>query len=298
MLCNGKCNKIDSIHVFTDIFIAMEAGKTIWEYLDYREMLRDYYELRKSSMPLFSYRMLGNHMGMDASQAFRVLKGELLLPERSIADCVSMLGLKERESEYFELLVRFARARTDRDRKSLFEEILSMRETPEHRLSAKQYRLFAEWHVVAVRALLGTGEFRDDWDLIASCLTPSISPKQAKEAVELLIDLGLVKHVKGVFTLTEKHLSTERTVSNLAVRSFHHETLRLADESLERHPKDQREFGTLTMAIDDVCYRDIADILAECRKQIRKRVDEVKNPDRVVQCNMQVFPMAYKARKQ
>jgi len=275
----------------------MQLPKAIQEYLDYREVLRDFYESRKASLPLFSYRMLGDRLGMDASQAFRVLKGELLLPERSIANCVKMLGLEGGAAEYFELLVRFARAKTDRDRKALFESILARRDTPEHRLTAQQYRLFADWHVVAIRSLLGTGHFGEEWERIANCLTPPITRKQAQEAVELLGELGLVRMGNQGFELTEKHLSTDRTVSSLAVRTFHHETLRLADESLERHPKDQREFGTLTMALDEACYRDITDMLAECRNQIRKRVDEVTNPDRVVQCNMQVFPLAYQAGK-
>jgi uncharacterized protein (TIGR02147 family) len=271
--------------------------KPIQEYLDYREALRDYFEERKTAMPLYSYRMLGNRMGMDSSQAFRVLKGELQLPQRGIKSCTEMLGLDSKGVEYFELLVHFARAKSDRERKMLFERILNLREAPEHMLTAKQYRFFAEWHISAVRALLGSSKYGDDWGQIAAALTPPITRKQAQENVALLCELGLVRKVGAYYELTENHIGTGRDVTSLAVRTFHHEMLRLADESLERHPKNQREFGTLTMAVDEVCYREITDLLAECRRQIRKRVDEVTAPDRVMQLNMQVFPLAFTGEK-
>ena len=268
--------------------------KPIHDYLDYREALRDYYESRKAAMPLFSYRMLGNRLGMDASQAFRVLKGELQLTEKAIAPCAELLGLAGRDAEYFELLVRFARASSDKERKLLFERILDQRGTQDHLLETRQYRFFSEWHVAAVRAMLGVAKFGEDWARLAGCITPGITAEQAQEDVELLEGLGLVaKDAEGHWTLTEEHVTTGRTVSSLAVRTFHHEMLRLGDEALERHPKDQREIGTMAMALDEACYRDVTDMLAECRRQIRNRVAEVKTPDRVVELNMQVFPLAY-----
>lgn len=270
--------------------------KVITEYLDYRELLRDFFEDRKSQYSFYSYRMLGQRLEMDASQAFRVLKGELLLPERCIPLCISLLGLDEKQAEYFELLVHFSRVRSEREKKVLFAKIQDFRETPELILSHKQFRFFAEWYVSAIRALLGCTSIGEEWELIASSITPKITAQQAKEAIKLLLDLELIEMKNGVYELTQRHVSTGREVSSQAVRSYHHEMLRLADESLERHQKTEREIGTLTMAMDLNAYKDVIEIMAECRRQIRKRIDEIDNPDRVMQLNMNLFPLAY-ARK-
>ena len=96
--------------------------KPIQDYLDYREALRDYYDSRKVAMPLYSYRMLGNRLGMDASQAFRVLKGELQLTEKAIVACTDMLDLQGKDADYFELLVHFARASSDKEKKILADD--------------------------------------------------------------------------------------------------------------------------------------------------------------------------------
>ena len=41
---------------------------------DYRDLLKSYYERRKKEMPLYSYRMMGEKLGLDSSFLFRVLQ--------------------------------------------------------------------------------------------------------------------------------------------------------------------------------------------------------------------------------
>ena len=56
--------------------------RPVFEYLDYRDLLKDAYEERKSQLPLFSYRMMAEHLGMDSSYLFRILQKDLHLPSR------------------------------------------------------------------------------------------------------------------------------------------------------------------------------------------------------------------------
>ena len=41
---------------------------------DYRDYLKEYYDRRKSEMPLYSYRMMGDKLGLDSSYLYRVLQ--------------------------------------------------------------------------------------------------------------------------------------------------------------------------------------------------------------------------------
>ena len=47
------------------------------EISDYRDLLKNYYTQRKLDMPLYSYKMMGQKLGLDTSQVFRVLNKEV-----------------------------------------------------------------------------------------------------------------------------------------------------------------------------------------------------------------------------
>jgi len=48
--------------------------RSIFEYLDYRDLLRDAYEERKAVNPAYSYRLFAEALGLYASNVFRVLQ--------------------------------------------------------------------------------------------------------------------------------------------------------------------------------------------------------------------------------
>ena len=47
---------------------------------DYRDFLKEYYDRRKAEMPLYSYRMMGDKLGLDSSYLYRVLQKKQHLP--------------------------------------------------------------------------------------------------------------------------------------------------------------------------------------------------------------------------
>ena len=51
---------------------------------DYRDLLKSYYERRKKEMPLYSYRMMGEKLGLDSSFLFRGLQKNHHLPVHAL----------------------------------------------------------------------------------------------------------------------------------------------------------------------------------------------------------------------
>ena len=84
------------------------------EISDYRDLLKNYYTQRKLDMPLYSYKMMGQKLGLDTSQIFRVLNKELHLPNHSIPLAKDLMDLKGRSGEIFEILVAAAKAKSAR----------------------------------------------------------------------------------------------------------------------------------------------------------------------------------------
>lgn len=102
--------------------------QSVFEYLDYRDYLRDFYEVRKFESSLSTYRMLADFFGMDTANMFRILKGQAHLPVRSHSRAIEFLGLSGKEAEFFLLLISHSRERNVGMRKELLEKAMALRE--------------------------------------------------------------------------------------------------------------------------------------------------------------------------
>lgn len=267
--------------------------RPIFEYLDYRDILKDAYEERKASSPLYSYRMLAEALGLDTSNLFRVLQQEAHLPARCHPRAIEFLSLTGRAADYFLMLIAYARERNSKARKEILEKAMALRDVARRRLVDQELAYYRDWWVVATRSLLEVLDGRAHAPEIATRLSPCVSESQIASALDLLLELGLVKKAtSGRLVLSQAHLTAGGEPKTDAVRHFQRQILSLASEALERFPREKRDISTLTFAVDRDAFSDICGVLRECRRQIQKRIEESKHPDRVMQLAIALFPLA------
>lgn len=267
--------------------------RSIFEYLDYRDLLRDAFEDRKAKSPLYGYRMMAETLGQDTSNIFRILQKDAHLPARCQSRAIEFLGLTGRAAEYFVLLIAYARERDSRARHDILEKAMALRDVASRDLVDKELAYFREWWIVAVRSMVEVMEGRVQPSAIASRLHPPVPEEDVAKALELLLELNLVKKASsGRLVLSEAHLNAGGPEKTEAVRHFQRQILGLAAESLERFPREQRDVSTLTLAVDQAAFAEIREMLREFRQQIQKRVEESLHPDRVMQLSMAFFPLA------
>jgi len=267
--------------------------RPVFEYLDYRDILKEAYEERKVSSPLFSYRMLAEFLGLDTSNVFRVLQGEAHLPARCQSRAIDFLGLSGRAAEYFLMLIAYARERNTKARKDLLEKAMALRDVARRKLVDQELAYYRDWWVVAIRSLVEVVDGKVRASDLAGRLSPTVTESDVTKALELLLELGLVRKASsGRLVLSQAHLTAGGEQKTEAVRHFQRQILSLASESLERFPKDQRDVSTLTFAVDRDAFVEIREMLRECRRQIQKRIEESKDPDRVLQLAMALFPLS------
>jgi uncharacterized protein (TIGR02147 family) len=268
---------------------------TVFDVMDYRDLLHSYYEERKSQMPLYSYRMLGSKLGLDASQLFRILQKEQHLPSRCVPMAKDMLCLTGRPAEYFDLLIAASRSRSQQKKQELLDKAFALRDVRRHELSEKELQFLGQWWIATVRALLEVTRGNADPALIARSIIPPITEDQAREAIELLKDLGMVTRLPSEkLALAETHLTVSGPAKAQAVRQFQKQVMQLGANSLDTIPVEQRDISTLTMAVDEECLQELKEMAREFRRQVQKRVEECAGPDRIMHLNMALFPVAQK----
>lgn len=272
---------------------------SIFEFTDYRDLLKDYYEARKSKLPLFSYQMMGSKLGLNASQLFHVLQKVRHLPVRCAPMAKDLLGLTGRASEYFDLLLAASRTRAPHKRDELLNKAFMLRDTRRRQLEAKELKYLRQWYTVVVRSFLEVNQGDSNPVKIAQSVIPPISEKQASESLELLHSLGFVKRISSErLALSDSHLTISGAEKAKAIREYQAQVMQIGAQSLERIPPEERDVSTLTMAIDQECVNDFKAMAREFRRQLQNRIEECAKPDRVMQLNMAFFPVAQQRKVQ
>lgn len=265
--------------------------RSIFEYLDYRDFLKDYYNHHKKDS-FFSFRYIEAKTGINASLYAKILNKQRHISTAKVPYLTNFLKMEKRESKYFHTLVQFNKAKNNDETKLYFEKLLSFRDSPATLLEKDKYDYFTNWYNAPIRDLIKIMPFTGDYKELAKRLCPEISESQAKKSVQLLQKLGIViQDSKGVWQLTDDFIRTDGKMSALAVRAFQKEMCRLGMEAIERIPKEHRDISTLTVSSSKACMELIREKLGVFRKEIMQIIAEDEGMEEVYQLNFQVFPL-------
>ena len=147
----------------------------------------------------------------------RILQGKRHLSIQKVPGFVSLLKLGKRRAEYFELLVLYGRAKSDREAKQYFERLLAFTSLGGKQVGRSQYEFYQEWYYTAVREVLYVHPFKWDYDALAAMMVPAITPKEARKAVSLLEKLGMIVKLKARLMADKQVLSLDPVLQGLVV---------------------------------------------------------------------------------
>jgi uncharacterized protein (TIGR02147 family) len=270
--------------------------KPITEYFDYQEFLRDYYNAKKQDNPYFSYRFFAGRLGVDPGFLLKVLQGKHHLAERSVQSVCRFMKFDKRCSDYFELLIRYAKAKTPSEIKLHFERLLQLRGPKSAAVHERQYEFYRKWYHSAIHALLSIYPCRGDFAELASLVRPSITSRQARDSIELLVRLGLARHdTDGVYRPTDAFLTSGEKWRNAAIHEFQRETIELSAKALDEVAHDLRDISTVTVALSSKDLPEIRERIRQLRHSILTLENE-NDPDTVFQINIQVIPVTRTVR--
>ena len=271
----------------------------IYDYSDYRKFLQEFYELEKSLDQTFSYRIFAAAIDMDASLLVKILQGKRHVSTKNIEAFVQFFRFKEGKAEYFREMVAYGKAKNDEQVRKHFETLQKMRPSSCRELDEARYRYFQQWFYPMIRSALDVFDYRGPEHAAAlgdSCI-PKISANQVENAVDALLQLGLVHRRKdGRIVPTDAHLKTKEHWLSASISDYQKSIAELAHRSIAETPKEERDISTLTMALDSSQIQRIRDIIAEARRSIVNVANSMPSQicDSVYQLNFQLFPMMKK----
>ncbi len=273
----------------------------IFSYLDYRAFMQDMFDFKQKENSRYSYRYFADKIGLLSTNYFSlVIKGKRNISLKTAIKIGRGFGLKKMEQDFFQNLVLMNNA-TDHDQKNYYYQkmIASPGFMKIKKVDKSSYEYFSKWYYPVIREIVEFGDRRHSPEQIAALLNPKILPPQAKKALRLLQELGLIgKDAEGRWEKCSTIVDTGPEVRSLTVSNFHKEMLKLATESIDRHSSDQRDISGMVLSIK---YN--GDTLKQIKKEIdtfRKRIAQLPasdtDADHVMYIGMQMFPLTNRGK--
>jgi len=267
---------------------------SLYEYLDYRQYLRDLYTSlnKKEERRFFSLRYFSRAAGFSSPNYLKlVMDGARNLTQKSIRKFSRALKLDSEETEFFENLVYMNQSPSTEEKNHYYARLSQSQPYLEAKgLEKDQYEYFTQWYYAVIREMILMPHFRENPQWIADQLVPKITGREAAQAIELLVRLGLLRRdPQGRLEQAERNITSGEIVRHLALCNFHRSMMQRAQESIDAIPGEERDISAITIAIHTAKVPELKKKMAEFRKEVHALLGDEKGPNAVYQINFQVF---------
>ena len=265
----------------------------LYEYDDYRAFLQDFIADQKSNHKGFTLSAFSKKAGFSSHGFLRfILNGERNLSDKSLLKIVTAINLKGNKKEFFCSLVAYNQSVKSADKTLFFDKVKQFRKVIKSNTLNEEFSKFYEnWYYPVVKELAVSTLWGGDFRKLGKMLSPSITFFQAKEAIEYLIEMGLIeKSDSGTYSTGKEHVNSHE-VPIYAKKGARREVLQMGVEAVDKFSLDERYTAYTTLSLDDEAYNDIQDMYNEMREKIIKRADESSNGD-VYEAVLQLFPVS------
>lgn len=278
----------------------MGGRKSVFEYDDFREYLKDSYESAKSQDAKYSFRFFSRIVGSKSPSFFKhVIEGQRNLTSEHVDNLIRGLKMNEEEGFFFRNLVNLNQSKTVEEKQKYISKILQSKAYRKlHPLSLAQYEFFTRWYCVPIREMVALPGFREDPKWIAKHLNFPVSEPQIETAINEMIQLGLLsRNERGHLVQTQAHVTTEDRIISSSLAKSHQELIKKGSESIDRIPREDREILGITFAFPQSSMEKVKEKILNFRREIVELLSAEPNADAIYQFHLLLFPLAQLDKK-
>lgn len=258
----------------------------------YRNIISRELEARKRRRVGYSLRAFARDLKIPAPKLSQVLSGVCGISPKRAKNIATVIGLSTEEKDFFISLVEAEHSRSPVDRKRAQEKIEKLAEDDGFAsLSIERFKIISDWYHAALLELPKLQNFISSSKWIASRL--GIDKKLVEAALERLVDFGLleVDAKNSKLIRTNNYLATPSGIPSREIREHHSQILSKADQALDLVPISERDYSSMTMAIDATKIDEAREKLRNFRREFCKDIQQGEHKDRVYCLSIQFFPL-------
>ncbi|SMF18679.1 TIGR02147 family protein [Pseudobacteriovorax antillogorgiicola] len=266
-------------------------------YLDCIQYIEKIYESVKAQSESYSYIQFATDLGFSGTNVIhQIVRGYRKLTLKSAKKICIALDLKSTQKKYFETLVEYRNEISGIKRDEIFTRLVALKmDVLESEQDRRWLEFFSVWYHPIVLEVLQLDQCRNDLNWIASQVNPSIKIKQVEESVALLENLGLIefdaeanRYKPQKTTITSGH-----EVTGIGFIRYHQRMIELAKDSITRVSHEQRDISSVTFSCDEQTLQEVKTLIHDFNEALQARLESVENKKKVVQLNVQLFPVSH-----
>ena len=271
--------------------------KDVLKYTNYHQYIADYYAEKKAKSA-FTWQTFTRAAGFSSPVFLKyVSEGRSNLGEETARQVANAMGLVGYEQDYFVEMVKFGHAKTDEEKKSIFNRMLAIADIHKVRVvEGESFRFFEDWKNPVLRELAPAMPGAKPLAMAHAC-RPEVSAAEVSETLNFLVKANLLQKDKdGNYTQTDKIVTSgPMNFAPLALRGLQHQMGEIALGAIENVPQDERHFSGLTLGITREAYKKIVQEIADFQKRVIAIATSESATDEVYRLNVQLFPMTKKS---
>ena len=271
--------------------------KDVLEYTNYHQYIADYYAEKKAKSA-FTWQTFTRAAGFSSPVFLKyVSEGRSNLGEETARQVANAMGLVGYEQDYFVEMVKFGHAKTDEEKKSIFNRMLAIADIHKVRVvEGESFRFFEDWKNPVLRELAPAMPGAKPLAMAHAC-RPEVSAAEVSETLNFLVKANLLQKDKdGNYTQTDKIVTSgPMNFAPLALRGLQRQMGEIALGAIEDVPQDERHFSGLTLGITREAYKKIVQEIADFQKRVIAIATSESATDEVYRLNVQLFPMTKKS---
>lgn len=263
------------------------------DYLNYIVSPVSQVENRPKTLELWAKR-LGYKSPSSLSM---VIKGQRLPSHDLVVAMAFDLDLSEEEGRYLQLLVQLEKEK--RKKKDVSRTLEFLKKIKKHKsynnIDLAEFEYISQWYFLAIKNLVATKWFVEDYDWIAKQLKGKITATTARDATIKMIQIGvLIRNENGHLCWPNEGISTGNDIPSAAIRNHHKEMMTRASEALEEVDIELRQLSSLTLAVSSEKITEAKGKILAFFNEFNDQYAVQAGGDHVYQLNIQFFPHALK----
>jgi uncharacterized protein (TIGR02147 family) len=266
---------------------------SVFEYLDYRRFLADWFEARRRTDSAFSLRAFALKAGLPLSNSSffsKVIAGKRNLTLDLQFRIAKALKLSPAEIKYFGLMVQMDQSKDPDGKQHIYAELAGHSKSKARTLGAEAHQYYSRWHNASIRAYFGLDQKEKNPAAIGRKVFPPVPAGKVEESIRLLLSLGLITKTANGYALRERNIAADSDSKDSAGKLRIQEMLKLAAEVFPHLPVADRHFSALTLYVSKHGYESIREKIRAFRDEIKAVVEADKAEDRIYTLAVQFFP--------
>lgn len=271
----------------------------LFEYSDAGEYCKAIYESIRASKKSYSISDFSDLFGFGSNNTMaQIHSGHRKLSEKAGERIADILKLSRIEKNYFMSLVRIHHVATPEEQDRLLALVLELRARHSDSTNlSKSLEFFNSWLHSVVFELLYLEQPQSVED-ICDRIMPEVKPSAVEKSVKFLHNIGVIEEKTESagsapkYVKLQKDFSLGSAVPGLAIVRYHQEMIKLAKDSLLTSPPSERDISSVTISVTPEQIDWVKSEIDRLRKYLLLISSESENNARVMQVNIQLFPLS------